>query len=66
MKLDGEIIRIKRGIYALAQDGGKIGQKERSSIEAIENIGLNRNLSNLADLTGSVGSALSETAQDAY
>jgi AAA domain len=63
MKRDGEIIRLKRGIYALAQDGGKIGQKERSGIQAIENNGLNGNLSSLTDLTGSVGSALSETAQ---
>jgi hypothetical protein len=55
MKEAGDIRRVKRGVYALPQDGGKIGQKERNGIEAIEYKELNSNLSNLTNLTGSVG-----------
>jgi hypothetical protein len=37
MKEGGEIVRVKRGIYALPQDGGKIGQKERIGVQGTEN-----------------------------
>jgi hypothetical protein len=50
MKEEGEVVRVKRGVYALPQ--GKIGQKERTGGQAAENHGLNGNLSNLSDLTG--------------
>ena len=60
MKEDGEITRIKRGIYALRdankQDAGKIGQKERLGHQAAENTHLNSNLTNLTDLTASANS----------
>ena len=51
MKKAGEIVRVKRATYALPQDAGKIGQKERIDAQASENNALNGNLSNLADLT---------------
>jgi len=54
MKESGEIVRIKRGTYALPEDGGKIGQNERIENQGSENTGLNGHLSNLGDLTGSV------------
>ena len=53
MKEDSEIVRVKRGIYALPQDGGKIGQKERIAAQSTENTTLNGNLSDLSDLTAS-------------
>ena len=56
MKEGGEIVRVKRGIYALLQDDGKIGQKERTRDLSPENKGVNGNLSNLSDLTGSAAS----------
>jgi hypothetical protein len=58
MKEDGEVVRVKRGIYALPQDGGKIGQKERMGGQSTENTKLNGNLSDLSDLTGLAESAL--------
>jgi hypothetical protein len=45
MKQEGEIVRVKRGVYALPQ--GKIGQKEGTAGQAAEDHGLNGNLSNL-------------------
>jgi hypothetical protein len=45
MKEAGDIVRVKRGVYALPQDGGKIGQKERNGIEAVETTELSGNLS---------------------
>ena len=54
MKESGEIVRIKRGVYGLVQDAGKIGQKERNEAQSTENKELNGHLTNLTDLTGSV------------
>jgi AAA domain-containing protein len=54
MKEDSEIVRVKRGIYALPQDGGKIGQKERIGAQSTENIELNGNLPDLSDLTAAL------------
>jgi hypothetical protein len=51
MKEAGEIIRVKRGAYALPQDAGKIGQKERTTGQNIENKDVNGNLPDLSDLT---------------
>ncbi len=60
MKEDGEIARLKRGIYVLTdskkQDAGKIGQKERLGAQASENTQLNGNLTDLTDLTDIAGS----------
>jgi hypothetical protein len=52
MKESGEVVRLKRGIYALPQDSGKIGQKERIGGQHTEISTLNDDLSNLTDLTG--------------
>jgi hypothetical protein len=62
MKDGGEIVRVKRGVYALPQDAGKIGQKERTRREDPENKELSGDLSNLSDLTGSAASG-NERAQ---
>jgi hypothetical protein len=51
MKDGGEVVRVKRGVYALPHDGGKIGQKERSRTKVNENKELNGNLPDLSDLT---------------
>jgi hypothetical protein len=59
MKEDGEIDRVKRGVYALSQGGGKIGQKERIRLQATDIIEQNGDLSNLTDLTGFKRTALS-------
>jgi len=59
MKEDGEINRVKRGVYALSQDGGKIGQKERMRLQTTDIVEQNGNLSNLTDLTGFKRAALS-------
>jgi hypothetical protein len=59
MKEDGEINRVKRGVYALSQDGGKIGQKERIRLQTTDIIEQNGDLSNLTDLTGFKRAALS-------
>jgi hypothetical protein len=56
MRESGEIDRVKRGFYALRQDSGKIGQKERSGGQPTENNSLNDDLTNLSDLTGLSGS----------
>ncbi|MGB6938461.1 MAG: AAA family ATPase, partial [Xanthobacteraceae bacterium] len=52
MKEAGEVTRLKRGVYALAKDAGKIGQKERNGHQVPENIEEVDDLSNLTDLTG--------------
>jgi hypothetical protein len=52
MKEDGEIVRVKRGVYALSLDRGKIGQKERSEAQIIGRVEENGDLTNLSDLTG--------------
>jgi hypothetical protein len=56
MKEDGAILRPRRGIYALVQDAGKIGQKERNGTQVIDNIVINDDLTNLTDLTGGLAS----------
>jgi hypothetical protein len=56
MKENGEIDRVKRGVYALRQDSGKIGEKERNDTQVAENTTLTDDLSNLSDLTGLSGS----------
>jgi AAA domain len=55
MKEAGKVTRVKRGIYALAKDTGKTGQKERNGQEMPENIEQNSNLPNLTDLTALEG-----------
>jgi hypothetical protein len=65
MKDGGEVVRVKRGVYALPQDGGKIGQKERSRTKVIENKELNGDLTDLSDLTapdanGALGDSLDD------
>jgi hypothetical protein len=52
MKEAGEVRRIKRGIYALGKDAGKIGQKERFEGRRPETARENDDLSNLTNLTG--------------
>jgi hypothetical protein len=51
MKEDGEIMRVKRGVYALSQDRGKIGQKERNGVQIIDHKEKDCNLTDLTDLT---------------
>jgi hypothetical protein len=57
MRMDGQIIRVRRGVYAAPSEGGKIGtigQKERNATKAPENpcgIGNLSDLSDLSDLT---------------
>jgi hypothetical protein len=36
MKEGGEVVRVKRGVYALPQDGGKIGQKGRRGLKILK------------------------------
>ena len=52
MGRDGEIKRVRRGVYSLPQEAGKIGKKERNGVQATENAGLSGNLTDLTDLTG--------------
>ncbi len=51
MKEAGDVARLKRGIYALAERCGKIGKKERNGGQGIENNAETDNLSNLSDLS---------------
>jgi AAA domain len=51
MKEAGEVVRIRRGVYALAQKAGKIGQKERKAFQGTEALVETDNLSNLSDLS---------------
>jgi hypothetical protein len=51
MKERGEIVRLKRGVYALPQDAGKIGEKEGNCDQLTDNTALNGDLTNLSDLT---------------
>jgi AAA domain len=55
MKEAGEVVRLKRGVYAVVKDTGKIGQKERNAHQITENIEEVEDLSNLTDLTGDKG-----------
>src|SRR5215467_6707517 len=48
MREGGEINRVKRGIYALSQDAGKISKKERNGHQVTESID---EIGNLTDLT---------------
>ncbi len=48
MKEAGEIVRVRRGVYALEQKAGKIGQKERNTFQGTEETSENANLSNLS------------------
>jgi len=56
MKDDAEIVRVKRGVYALPEsklaDVGKIGKKERSEEQSIDNAKETVDLTNLTDLNG--------------
>jgi len=52
MREGGEINRVKRGIYALSQDAGKISKKERNGHQVTESIDEIGNLTDLTDLTG--------------
>jgi len=58
MQRDGELIRIKRGVYAI----GKIGKKERNEHQVSEMENENGDLTNLTDLTGA--SSAVEDEQD--
>jgi hypothetical protein len=48
MQRDGEVVRVKRGVYALP---GKNGKKERSTTEPIDDPDKTPNLTDLTDLT---------------
>ena len=52
MGRDGEIKRVRRGIYSLPEEAGKIGKKERNGTQGPEISKLPGNLTNLTDLTG--------------
>jgi hypothetical protein len=55
MRMDGQIIRARRGVYAAPSEGGKIGkigQKERNATKVPENPCEIGDLSDLSDLTG--------------
>jgi hypothetical protein len=52
MGRDGDIKRVRRGIYSLPQEAGKIGKKERNGLQPTENAILSGNLTDLTDLTG--------------
>jgi hypothetical protein len=54
MQRDGQVVRVKRGVYAAPS---KIGKKERTDAQAAENQGENRNLTDLTDLTERVAGA---------
>jgi AAA domain-containing protein len=51
MRVEGQIIRVRRGVYLLPSDSGKIGQKERNATKLPENPQELGNLSNLSDLS---------------
>src|SRR5262249_3641290 len=53
MVRDGEIRRLRRGVYALPHDAGKIDKKERNGPQASDWQGEASNLTDLTDLTGS-------------
>jgi RecA-family ATPase len=55
MVRDGDIRRVKRGIYALPQDVGKIDKKERNEAQEPDPQGKNGNLTCLTDLTDNPG-----------
>ena len=51
MRMDGQIMRVRRGVYSLPSEGGKIGQKERIEAETPKNYCEVGKLSNLSDLS---------------
>ena len=51
MARDGDIRRVKRGVYALPQDAGKIDKKERNGAHLTDLVKKTDNLSDLTDLT---------------
>jgi hypothetical protein len=55
MGRDGDIKRVRRGIYSLPQEAGKIGKKERNGLQPAENTVISGNLTDLTDLTGQCG-----------
>lgn len=56
MARDGEIKRLKRGVYGLPQDAGKIDKKERNEAQGSEIAQQSGNLTDLTVLTAQVGS----------
>jgi hypothetical protein len=58
MQRDGDVTRVKRGVYAVA---GKIGKKERSGTETADSEGETVNLTNLTDLTDRTDIAARQT-----
>ena len=52
MSRDGDIQRVRRGIYAVPQDAGKMDKKERKVVLGPELEGKTHNLTYLTDLTG--------------
>jgi len=52
MARDGEIERVRRGVYATSKDGGKIDKKERKTDQSAGLQSQIHNLTNLTDLTG--------------
>ena len=48
MKVADEVVRFKRGVYAIGKDDGKIGKKERNGGQDAEKIDINSDLSDLS------------------
>jgi hypothetical protein len=65
MRVEGQIIRVRRGVYMLPSESGKIGQKERNATKLRENPHELGNLSNLSDLSnnGFIAREPSESTQ---
>lgn len=55
MARDGEIKRVRRGVYVLPQEASKIGNKIRNGRQATDKSTINADLTDLTDLTGSAG-----------
>ena len=51
MRVEGQITRVRRGVYVLPSEDGKIGQKERSTTKPPKNPCECGNLSDLSDLS---------------
>jgi hypothetical protein len=64
MKKGGEVVPVKRGVYALPQDAGKIAEKERNCDQHTENTRSNGDLANLSDLTAVGANDLSDDSLD--
>jgi hypothetical protein len=56
MARDGEIKRLRRGVYALNQDVGKIDKKERKEVQTADCEKETGDLTNLTGLTDILGS----------